>query len=110
MVLIWVCAALLYITNHHHSDGLGVNWGTQMAQNLHPSIVVQLLKDNKIDKVNLFDSDHLTVKHFAGTGIEVMLGIPNNQLSKFADDFGHAKDWVKENVTDLLKDGGVDIK
>lgn len=108
MVLIWACSVILAMT--HVSNGLGVNWGTQMAQNLHPSVVVQMLKDNKINKVKLFDSDPWTVKYFAGTGIEVMLGIPNNQLSRFSDDYDKAKDWVKENVTKHLYDGGVDIK
>ncbi|KAL6552208.1 hypothetical protein OROGR_008362 [Orobanche gracilis] len=91
-------------------EGLGVNWGTQASQNLHPRIIAQLLKDNKISKVKLFDSDPWTVKFFAGTGIEVMLGIPNNQLRSLAKDYGKAKEWVKHNVTKHLYDGGVDIR
>ncbi|KAK2968684.1 hypothetical protein RJ640_013102 [Escallonia rubra] len=106
MVLIWAFSVLLVSTNLAHA--LGVNWGTQMAQNLHPSVVVQMLKDNKIGKVKLFDSDNWTVKYFAGSGIEVMLGIPNNQLSTLSNDYGKAKDWVKHNVTKHLKD--VNIK
>ncbi|KAA8530955.1 hypothetical protein F0562_005678 [Nyssa sinensis] len=92
------------------TKGLGVNWGSQASHNLHPSIVAQMLKDNGITKVKLFDSDSWTVKAFAGTGIEVMLGIPNNQLTRFSDSLDHAKDWVKENVTKHLYDGGVQIK
>ncbi|KAL6576006.1 hypothetical protein OROHE_000477 [Orobanche hederae] len=91
-------------------EGLGVNWGTQASQNLHPRIIAQLLKDNKISKVKLFDSDPWAVKFFAGTGIEVMLGIPNNQLRSLAKDYSKAKDWVKHNVTKHLYDGGVDIR
>nr|GMD49348.1 glucan endo-1,3-beta-glucosidase 8-like [Ipomoea batatas] len=68
------------------------------------------LKDNHIDKVKLFDSDHWTVNFFAGTGIEVLPGIPNNQLQRFADDFDNAKDWVKENISTHMHDGGVKIK
>ncbi|KAM7514274.1 hypothetical protein LguiA_003857 [Lonicera macranthoides] len=108
MVLIWACSVLLVMTNL--VEGIGVNWGTQMSQNLHPSVVVQMLKDNKINKVKLFSADHWTVKYFAGTGIEVMLGIPNVELSKFADDYDHAEKWVKENVTTHLHDGGVNIR
>ncbi|GFP97338.1 glucan endo-1 3-beta-glucosidase 8 [Phtheirospermum japonicum] len=91
-------------------EGLGVNWGTQASQNIHPSIIAQLLKDNKISKVKLFDSDPWTVKFFSGTGIEVMLGIPNNQLKDLAKDYKKAKDWVKHNVAVHLDNGGVDIK
>ena len=108
MVLIWACSVLLAMVNL--VDGIGVNWGTQATQNLHPSVVAQMLKDNKINKVKLFDSDNWTIKYFAGTGIEVMLGIPNSQLNRFSDDYDNAKDWVKENVTKHLYDGGVNIK
>uniref|UniRef100_A0A5B6YRB0 glucan endo-1,3-beta-D-glucosidase n=1 Tax=Davidia involucrata TaxID=16924 RepID=A0A5B6YRB0_DAVIN len=112
MVLIWACSVLLVTAKFSEGalNGLGVNWGSQASHNLHPNIVAQLLKDNGISKVKLFDSDSWTVKAFAGTGIEVMLGIPNNQLKQFSDSLDHAKDWVKDNVTKHLYDGGVDIK
>ncbi|XP_073127759.1 glucan endo-1,3-beta-glucosidase 8-like [Henckelia pumila] len=103
-IVVFVVAHIVVI------EGVGVNWGTQASQNLHPSMIVQMLKDNKIGKVKLFDSDHWTVKYFAGTGIEVMLGIPNNQLAYFADSYDNAKDWVKNNLTTHLYDGGVNIK
>ncbi|OMP02571.1 Glycoside hydrolase, family 17 [Corchorus olitorius] len=89
---------------------IGVNWGVQSSHPLHPSIVVNLLKDNGMKKVKLFDSDPWSVGYLAGTGIEVMLGIPNDQLGTFAKDDGAANDWVKENVTIHLHDGGVNIK
>nr|XP_043618375.1 glucan endo-1,3-beta-glucosidase 8-like [Erigeron canadensis] len=92
-------------------NGLGVNWGTQASTPLDPKYIVQMLKDNKIKKVKLFDSDHWTVSHFAGTGIEVMLGIPNLHLKKFSKDYDAVQDYVRENVTDHLRDhGGVNIK
>ncbi|KAL2498699.1 O-Glycosyl hydrolase family 17 protein [Abeliophyllum distichum] len=108
VLLTW--AFLAFLISPNLVQGIGVNWGTQASQNLQPSTIVQMLKDNKIDQVKLFDSDHWTVKFFAGTGIEVMLGIPNNQLAKLANDYDEAKDWVKENVTKHLYDGGVKIK
>ncbi|KAK6922905.1 X8 domain [Dillenia turbinata] len=89
---------------------IGVNWGVLSTHPLHPSFVVQMLKDNGIKNVKLFDADSWTVNTLAGTGIEVMLGIPNNQLKRLADKYSRAKDWVKENVTKHLHDGGVDIK
>ncbi|CDP12875.1 unnamed protein product [Coffea canephora] len=103
----WAIFVLLVTANF--AECIGVNWGTQAAQPLDPSMVVQMLQDNKIHKVKLFDSDHWTVKFFAGTGIEVMLGIPNDQLSKLSH-YRNAKDWVKQNVSTHIYDGGVDIK
>ncbi|CAI9282262.1 unnamed protein product [Lactuca saligna] len=109
MVILCVCySALLTGTC---VNGLGVNWGTQTSTPLDPKYVVQMLKDNKINKVKLFDSDHWTVHQFAGTGIEVMLGIPNLNLKKFSKDYDAVQDYVKENVSDHLRDhGGVKIK
>ncbi|KAJ9561550.1 hypothetical protein OSB04_006710 [Centaurea solstitialis] len=108
MVLTWALCVLLAATC---VNGLGVNWGTQASSPLDPKYVVQMLKDNNIKKVKLFDSDHWTVNHFAGTGIEVMLSIPNLELKTFSDDYDAVQDYVKENVSDHLRArGGVNIK
>ncbi|XP_065876795.1 glucan endo-1,3-beta-glucosidase 8-like [Euphorbia lathyris] len=91
--------------------GLGVNWGNIASHPLNPNIVVNMLKDNGIKKVKLFDADDWTVSSFAGTGIQVMVAIPNNMLSIMARDYDNAHDWVKENVTRHLKpNGGADIR
>ncbi|XP_042480940.1 glucan endo-1,3-beta-glucosidase 8-like [Macadamia integrifolia] len=93
------------------AEGIGINWGTMMAQPLYPEIVVKMLKDNGIKQVKLFDADPWTVKPFAGTGIQLMLAIPNNELERFSEKYSNAKDWVAENVTSHLKDqDGVDIR
>ncbi|PSS26693.1 Glucan endo-1,3-beta-glucosidase [Actinidia chinensis var. chinensis] len=105
---LWACCVFMVTTNV--AQGIGVNWGSQSSHNLPPSIVVQLLKDNGIYKVKLFDADDWTVKAFAGTGIEVVLGIPNTELQRLSDNYNEAKRWVKENVTRHLYNGGVNIK
>ncbi|GFY91154.1 O-Glycosyl hydrolases family 17 protein [Actinidia rufa] len=105
---LWACCVLMVTTNV--AQGIGVNWGSQSSHNLPPSIVVQLLKDNGIYKVKLFDADDWTVKAFAGTGIEVVLGIPNTEIQRLSDNYNEAKRWVKENVTRHLYNGGVNIK
>ncbi|KAG7027111.1 Glucan endo-1,3-beta-glucosidase 8 [Cucurbita argyrosperma subsp. argyrosperma] len=90
--------------------GIGVNWGTLASHPLKPSIVVNLLKDNGIKKVKLFDSDTWTVSSLAGSKIETIIGIPNDRLKKFAESYNEAKNWVKDNVTVHMYDGGVDIR
>ena len=92
------------------ADALGMNWGTQATHLLPPKIVAQLLRDNGIKKVKLFDTDPAAMSALAGTGIEVMVAIPNNMLAGLADDAGKAKDWVKRNVRRYDFDGGVTIK
>lgn len=90
-------------------EGLGVNWGTMATHPLPPKIVVQLLKDNGIKKVKIFDADAATMSALAGSGIEVMVAIPNNQLAAM-NDYDTAKKWVNRNVSRYNFDGGVNIK
>ncbi|TKY60363.1 Glucan endo-1,3-beta-glucosidase 8 [Spatholobus suberectus] len=90
--------------------GIGVNWGSIASHPLDPPIVVKLLKDNGIKKVKLFDADSWTVSAFSGTDIEVMVGIPNDQLKKLSKDEDNAEDWVKHNVSKHIHDGGVNIR
>ncbi|XP_019435171.1 PREDICTED: glucan endo-1,3-beta-glucosidase 8-like [Lupinus angustifolius] len=89
--------------------GLGVNWGTQATHKLPPETVVQILKNNGIQKVKLFDADETTMSALAGTGIEVMVAIPNNGLDDM-NSYDRAKEWVKKNITRYHFNGGVNIK
>ena len=90
-------------------EGLGVNWGTMANHKLPPKTVVQLLKDNGINMVKLFDADQSTMSALASSGIEVMIAIPNNQLSAM-NSYAHAKGFVRHNVSRYNFDSGVTIK
>ncbi|KAG5005829.1 hypothetical protein JHK82_023808 [Glycine max] len=81
-------------------EGIGVNWGTQATHKWPQHTVVQMLKDNGIKKVKLFDSDDSTMSALAGTGIE---------LAEM-NDYARAKQWVKKNVTRYNFNGGVNVK
>ncbi|KQK20720.1 glucan endo-1,3-beta-glucosidase 8 [Brachypodium distachyon] len=91
-------------------EGLGVNWGTQASHPLPAKVVVQLLRDNGIKKVKLFETNLDAMSALAGSGIEVMAAIPNNMLHDMAADPKAARDWVKRNVKRFDFDGGVIIK
>lgn len=90
-------------------EGLGVNWGTMANHKLPPKTIVQMFKDNGIQKVKLFDADQSSMGALAGTGIEVMVAIPNDQLVAMGD-YNRAKQWVQRNVSRYTFDGGVTIK
>ncbi|KAG6473832.1 hypothetical protein ZIOFF_067750 [Zingiber officinale] len=94
-----VAAAALASASTPVVPGLGVNWGTIMSHPMLPSTVVQMIQDNGIKKVKLFDADEWTLSAFAGTNIEVTIAIPNNQLARMSENCKNAKEWVKENVT-----------
>ncbi|KAL2923196.1 Glucan endo-1 3-beta-glucosidase 8 [Bienertia sinuspersici] len=93
----------------HNVKGLGVNWGTQANHRLSPSIVVQMLRDNGIRKVKLFDADESILSALSGSNIEVMVAIPNGDLASMLDE-NQARKWVERNVVRYNFRGGVNIK
>ncbi|KAL6839520.1 hypothetical protein ACP4OV_030790 [Aristida adscensionis] len=101
-LLAGAAALLLAASPATAADGnvdVGVNWGSQLSHPLQPSSVVKMLKQNGINKVKLFDADPWPLGALVDSGIEVMLGIPNDMLGTMSSSFGNAEDWVKENVT-----------
>ncbi|KAL9224166.1 hypothetical protein vseg_000229 [Gypsophila vaccaria] len=90
--------------------GLGCNWGTRATHPLPPKIVVNLLKDNGFKKVKLFEADHGALKALGNSGIEVMVGIPNDLLEPLAGSVEAAINWVNQNVSEYVTSAGVDIR
>ena len=75
------------------SQATGVNWGTQLSHPLPASTVVRLLQDNGFDKVKLFDAEDAILGALKGSGIQVMVGIPNDMLADLAAGGKAAEDW-----------------
>ncbi|KDP33989.1 hypothetical protein JCGZ_07560 [Jatropha curcas] len=90
--------------------GLACNWGTQTTHPLQPSIVVRLLKENGFDKVKLFEADPGALKALGHSGIQVMVGIPNDLLGPLSSSVQAAINWVQQNVSDYISKHGVDIR
>ena len=91
------------------AQAIGVNWGTQLSHPLPASTVVRLLQDNGFDKVKLFDAEDAILGALKGSGIQVMVGIPNDMLADLAAGGKAAEDWVAKNVSGHVRDG-VDIR
>lgn len=109
MSVVWCLICIFSLGFVIFVEGLGVNWGTMATHKLPPKVVVQVMKDNGIQKVKLFDADQSTMSALAGSGIEVMVAIPNDQLAVM-NSYDRAKDWVKHNITRYDWHGGVTIK
>ncbi|KAM0977572.1 hypothetical protein ACFX15_013160 [Malus domestica] len=107
--MMWVLVAVAVLCVCSGVEGLGVNWGTMATHKLPPETVVQMLKDNGIQKVKLFDAEESTMSALAGSGLEVMVAIPNDQLAVMTS-YKRAKEWVRRNVTRYNFNGGVNIK
>ncbi|KAI5395705.1 hypothetical protein KIW84_062039 [Lathyrus oleraceus] len=91
-------------------SGIGVNWGTQCTHLLSPTTVVRMLKDNGIQKVKLFGDDPNILDAIKKSGIQVMVGIPNDMLYTLANSVQAAEKWVSKNVSAHVSSGGVDIR
>ncbi|XP_042498757.1 glucan endo-1,3-beta-glucosidase 6 [Macadamia integrifolia] len=91
-------------------SGIGANWGTQVTHPLPPDSVVGLLKDNGFQKVKLFDPDSGILKALGKSGIEVMVGIPNEMLASLASSVKAAETWVEKNVSTHITSNTVNIR
>ncbi|KAL8263928.1 hypothetical protein R6Q59_022058 [Mikania micrantha] len=80
---------------------VGINYG-QIANNLpSPEHVVPLVKAIGATRVKLYDADSKVLKAFANTGVEFIVGLGNEYLSKMTDP-ANAQQWVKSNVQAYL--------
>lgn len=77
---------------------IGVNYG-QVADNLPPpEATVKLLQSTSIGKVRLYGADPAIIKALANTGIGIVLGTSNGDLTALANDPNFAKQWINSNV------------
>uniref|UniRef100_A0A1D1ZAF6 glucan endo-1,3-beta-D-glucosidase n=1 Tax=Anthurium amnicola TaxID=1678845 RepID=A0A1D1ZAF6_9ARAE len=103
--LLFFCRSFLMV-----GAAVGVNWGALSSHRLSPSVVVDLLRDNKIGKVKLFDVDPSVLRALRGSGIEVMVGIPNEILAALSSSTGVTDLWVAQNISRYAVKGGVNIR
>ncbi|GLJ18429.1 hypothetical protein SUGI_0326540 [Cryptomeria japonica] len=83
-----------------YADGekIGVCYG--MLSNSMPSKsdVVNLLKTRNIGKVRLYEANRDALQALKSSGIEVIVGVGNNELQKIAGDQAAANGWVNDNI------------
>lgn len=87
-----------------------MNWGTRASHPLPPDIVVKLLKENGFNKVKLFEADPGVLKALGRSGVQVMVGIPNDLLAPLSASVRNAEQWVQQNVSSFISKNGVDIR
>ncbi|KAK1549963.1 hypothetical protein Q3G72_011301 [Acer saccharum] len=107
LLVVFLVLTMLVVSK---GTGVGVNWGTMTSHHLPPEKVVEMLKENGIKKLKLFEADEKILGALIGTDIEVMVAIPNYMLQQMSQDSGAAESWVYANVTGYHYHGGVNIK
>ncbi|XP_010929487.1 glucan endo-1,3-beta-glucosidase 1 isoform X2 [Elaeis guineensis] len=81
---------------------VGVNIGTDVSNLFTPEELVAFLKSQQITHIRLYDADPALLAALAGTGIRVVLGIPNNQLLALGSSNATAVAWVARHVLSFL--------
>ncbi|KAJ9550948.1 hypothetical protein OSB04_014993 [Centaurea solstitialis] len=71
----------------------------RIADNIpSPNEVVRLLKAAKIKNVRIYDADHSVLDAFRGSGLDLVIGLPNGMVKDMSNNADHALDWVRDNV------------
>lgn len=79
-----------------------MNYG-RIADNIPPpASVVTLLKAAKIKNIRIYDADHSVLTAFKGSGIEIVVGLGNEDLKDMSVGEDRAMNWIKENVQPFL--------
>ncbi|KAK8523538.1 hypothetical protein V6N13_113482 [Hibiscus sabdariffa] len=102
-ILVFLAAiASVSVTVQAFTGTYGINYGRIANNILSPDEVVTLLKAAKIKNVRIYDFDHSVLKAFSGTGLELVVGLPNENLRDVSANADHAMNWVKDNVQAYL--------
>ncbi|CAA2998656.1 glucan endo-1,3-beta-glucosidase 11-like [Olea europaea subsp. europaea] len=85
----------------------GINYG-RIADNIpSPDEVVTLLRAAKIKNVRIYNAEQSVLKAFKGTGLELVVGLPNEFVKEMSANADHALTWVKDNVMAFLPDTNI---
>ncbi|OEL27601.1 Glucan endo-1,3-beta-glucosidase 11 [Dichanthelium oligosanthes] len=98
-----VALALASASDATSSSFLGINYG-RVGNNLpQPQFVLPLLEGLGIGRVRMYDADPNVLRAFARTGVELVVGVPDECLAAVADPGGAAQ-WLKQSVVPFLPD------
>ncbi|KAL6656697.1 hypothetical protein ACP70R_004477 [Stipagrostis hirtigluma subsp. patula] len=99
VVLLGAALLLLLFTCAEAAGEVGVSYG-RVASDLpkDQASVVQLLKQNGITMVRIYDADAEVLTSLANSGIKVMVMMPNENVAAAADNPPYALQWVRDNV------------
>ncbi|XP_006651477.3 glucan endo-1,3-beta-glucosidase 5-like [Oryza brachyantha] len=107
--VVWAVAVLFFRARPVEA-GLAANWGTRALHPLPGDVTVRLLRDNGFDKAKLFEADPSALRALGHTGIQVMVGLPNELLASVSSTVAAAEQWVLQNVSAYISKYGVDIR
>lgn len=92
--------AFLQATSGAGPQDVGVCYGTNANNQPSPQEAVSLAQSVKIQRMRLYSPDRNALQALTNTGIEVILGVPNDHLQWVASNQRNANEWVQGNVKD----------
>lgn len=102
MFLVFFAQKIELLTAETFTGTYGINYG-RIADNIpSPDEVATLLRAAKIKNVRIYDADQSVLKAFSGTGLQLVVGLPNGFVKEMSANASHAMTWVKENVQAFL--------
>ncbi|KAI3955474.1 hypothetical protein MKW92_006766 [Papaver armeniacum] len=84
------------------TGNVGVNYGRR-GNNLPSSTsVINLLRSRNVDRIRLFSPDQDVLYALRGSGIGVVLGVPNEHIQSIGNDPNFAGNWIWNNVLSFV--------
>lgn len=102
VVLVWTTSLLA--VSESALLNVGVNYGTQGNNLPPPSAVVGMYKRLNVGKMRLFEPLPAVLEALRGSGIEVSLGIRNEDLQGMASNPAAVDSWIAANMQPYAKD------
>ncbi|XP_019460848.1 PREDICTED: glucan endo-1,3-beta-glucosidase 4-like isoform X1 [Lupinus angustifolius] len=81
---------------------VGVNIGTDVSDLPSASKLVDILKANQITHVRLYDANAQFLRALSNSGIDVTVGVTNEEVLKIGESPSVAAAWVNKNVVAYL--------
>ncbi|KAI3414724.1 Glucan endo-1 [Psidium guajava] len=81
---------------------VGINIGTDVSDMPEASDIVAVLKSHEITHVRLYDADAHMLKALANSGINVMVGVSNEEVLGIGEYPAAAAAWINKNVAAYL--------
>ena len=93
-----ICAISFLSLETLYVEGyLGMNWGRLATQRMIPSMVVDLLMQNKINYVKLFSASDNVLEAFSATDIGLEITMPNQSTQKMKTQ-ADVDEWVVQII------------
>ncbi|CAH9071936.1 unnamed protein product [Cuscuta epithymum] len=87
---------VLAISEAH--EGIGICYGTLGSDLVQASEVIQLYNTINVTKMRLYNPNDAVLQALRGSNIQLMLGVPNEDLMRLASDTDYSYQWVHQNV------------